>query len=128
MAIRMRFVNQDEAQRIAVEAYKAGVIEQNEDNCAITYIPNGQYKTSVDWGDSRACADLESYMNGFGDPRIYQYFKNTEEYGRRSVVGCRAGANVTNKDLAMKKYSAANIEEDSRGMWMTAAEMTFCRG
>ena len=79
MAIRMRFVNQDEAQRIAVEAYKAGVIEQNEDNCAITYIPNGQYKTSVDWGDSRACADLESYMNGFGDPRIYQYFKNTEE-------------------------------------------------
>ena len=41
-------------------------------------------------------------MNGFGDPRIYQYFKNTEEYGRRSVVGCRAGANVTNKDLAMK--------------------------
>ena len=78
---------------------------------------NGQYKTSVDWGDSRACADLESYMNGFGDPRIYQYFKNTEEYGRRSVVGCRAGANVTNKDLAMKKYSAANIEEDSRGMW-----------
>ena len=48
MAIRMRFVNQDEAQRIAVEAYKAGVIEQNEDNCAITYIPNGQYKTSVD--------------------------------------------------------------------------------
>lgn len=127
MAIRMRFVNQDEAQRIAVEAYKAGVIEQNEDNCAITYILNGQYKTSVDWGDSRACADLESYMNGFGDPRIYQYFKNTEEYGRRSVVGCRAGANVTNKDLAMKKYSAANIEEDSRGMWMTAAEMTFCR-
>jgi len=55
-------------------------------------------------------------------------FKNTEEYGRRSVVGCRAGANVTNKDLAMKKYSAANIEEELKGeMWMTGCEMTFLR-
>ena len=27
----------------------------------------------------------------------------------------------------MAVYSAANIEQSSRGVWMTAAEMTFCR-
>lgn len=127
MAIRMRYVDEEEAHKIAVEAYNAGVIEQNEDNCSITYVPNGLYKTSVEWGDTRACADLDSYMNGYNDPRILKYFNPVEEWGARPVIGCRAGANVTNKDMAMKKYSTANVQVNTRGMWMTAAEMTFCR-
>lgn len=127
MAIRMRFVDESYAKKIAEEAVKGGVMTSNADNCVITYIPNGQYKTSVEWGDSRACADLESYMNSFGDPRISKYFKPTEYVGSRPVIGCRAGAKVTNKKLAMEKYSAANIEQNSGGVWMTAAEMTFCR-
>lgn len=58
-------------------------------------------------------ADLESYMTGFGDPRIGKYFKAPEMVGR-SVIGCRAGAKVTNKKLARTRYSAANIEQNSR--------------
>lgn len=127
MAIRMRNVKPQQAKEIAEAAYKAGVIESNEENCAVEYIPNGQYKTSVEWGDSRACADLESYMNGFKDARINRYFKPTVEAGSRTVIGCRAGSNVTNKDMAMRKYSAANVNETTKGVWMTAAEMTFCR-
>ena len=78
-------------------------------------------------GDSRACADLESYMSGFNDPRVRCYFQIPENWGGREIIGCRAGANVTNKDQAMQLYSAAKVEPTTKGVWMTAAEMTFCR-
>ena len=127
MAVRMRFVAPDLAKQVGEEAVAAGVITSNADNCAITYTPNGQWKTSVEWGDSRACADIDSYMNGYGDNRITKYFKATATAGDRTVIGCRAGANVGNKTVADAIYSAANVENNTPGIWMTAAEMTFCR-
>ena len=127
MAVRMRYVNESLAREVAEKAVREGVIEQNADNCAISYSPNGQYKTSIEWGDSRACADLESYMAGYNDPRINKYFKHVDKMESRFIVGCRAGANVTNKDVAMKIYSAANVKENTPGMWLTAAEMAFCK-
>lgn len=127
MAIRMRFAEPDYARQTGEEAVKAGVITSNEDNCLKTYVPNGQYKTSVEWGDSRACADIESYMNGYKDGRITAYFNPTTTPGDRPIIGCRAGANIGNKANADALYSAAKIEQDSRGVWMTAAEMAFCR-
>lgn len=127
MAVRMRFADPSYARQVGEQAVAAGVITQNDDNCAITYTPNGQYKTSVEWGDSRACADIESYMNGYNDPRITKYFNATTTAGDRAVIGCRAGANIGNKSVADAIYSAANVERDTRGVWLTAAEMTFCR-
>lgn len=127
MAIRMRFVEPDYAQTVGEKAVADGVITSNDDNTTIYYVPNGLYKTSVEWGDTRACADLESYMNGYGDPRISQYFSATATAGSRTIIGCRAGANVGNKSVADGLYSAVKVDNDTRGVWMTAAEMTFCR-
>lgn len=127
MAIRMRFVAPDYAKIVGEQAVAAGVIESNDDNCSISYNPNGQWMTSVSWGDSRGCADIDSYMNGYNDPRITLYFSATATAGDRAVIGCRAGANVGNKTIADAVYSAANIARDSRGVWLTAAEMMFCR-
>ena len=127
MAIRMRFADPAYARQVGEAAVAGGVITSNDDNLAITYVPNGQYKTSVEWGDSRACADLECYMNGYSDPRITKYFKATETAGDRTVIGCLAGAAIGNKSTAMQIYSAANVEQNTRGVWMTAAEITFCR-
>lgn len=127
MAIRMRFVEPDYAKKVGEEAVAAGVITSNDDNCAITYVPNGLYKTSVEWGDTRACADIDSYMNGYNDPRISKYFNATVTKGARSIIGVRTGANVGNKAIADNLYSAANVDKSTRGVWMTAAEMTFCR-
>lgn len=127
MAIRMRFADPAYARQVGEAAVAGGVITSNDDNLEITYVPNGQYKTSVEWGDSRACADIECYMNGYKDPRITKYFKATETAGDRAVIGCLAGAAIGNKVTAMSVYSAANIEQNSRGVWMTAAEITFCR-
>ena len=127
MAIRMRFADPAFAKQCGEEAVAAGVMTTNDDNLTITYNPNGQYKTSVEWGDSRACADIDSYMNGYNDPRILKYFKPTATEGSRKVIGCLAGAAITNKATADVLYSAANVAQTDKGVWMTAAEMAFCR-
>ena len=127
MAIRMRFTAPDYARQVGEKAVADGVITTNNDNATVGYNPNGQWKTSVEWGDSRACADIESYMTGYGDPRLSQYFSATATPGDRTVIGCRAGANVGNKNTAMALYSAAKVDKDTRGVWLTAAEMAFCR-
>lgn len=129
MAIRMRFVAPIWARRIGEEAVSDGVIMRNEDNCAIDYKPNGRYRTAIDWGDSRACADIESYMQGYRDPRLPHYFSETatQSKGVRAIVGCRAGAKIGEKNKAEDIYSAPNVEEATRDVWVTAAEMAFCR-
>lgn len=127
MAIRIRFVEPALARELGEQAVQEGVITSNDDNCQIAYLPNGQYKTSVEWGDTRACADLESFLTGYKDPRLTKFFKDTEDAGDRPVIGCRAAAKVGNKTTAGKAYSAVNIKQDSKGVWLTASEMAFCR-
>ena len=127
IAIRMRFVEPEQAKQIGEQAVKDGVMTSNDDNLTISYTPNGLYKTSVEWGDTRACADIESYMNGYHDPRIEKYFSPAATQGDRKIVGMRAAANVGNKTTADALYSAANVGQSDRGIWMTAAEVTFCR-
>lgn len=129
MAVRMRFADPVKAKKYGEEAVAAGVITSNEQNCAITFIPHGLYKTSIEWGDSRACADIESYMYGYADPRLAKYFKEVEDRGTgsRAIIGCRAGAKIGNKSIADAKYSAANVANNTKGIWLTAAEMAFCR-
>ena len=127
MAIRIRFVEPRLAKQYAEEAVAAGVMTTNDDNLAITYEPNGLYKTSVEWGDTRACADIESYMSGYKDARQQKFFKPAEITGNRAIIGCRAGAKIGSKDIATKLYSMANVDKNDRGVWMTAAEMFFNR-
>ena len=126
IAIRIRYVEPTLAKQLGEQAVQDGVITSNDDNCAIAYTPNGQYKTSVEWGDSRACADLESFLTGYNDPRLTKFFTPVEG-GIRPVIGCRAAAKIGNKTTAGKAYSAANIKIDSKGVWLTASEMAFCR-
>lgn len=128
MAIRMRMVSPDKAKTIAEAAVADGIIENNSDNLVRYYNPLGMYKTSVEWGDSRLCADLDSYMNGYSDPRLPRYFKPAANaVSNRPIVGLLAGANVTNKTTAVGLYSMANVEKTDGDPFLTAAEMYFCR-
>ncbi|MGP1468437.1 MAG: SusD/RagB family nutrient-binding outer membrane lipoprotein [Hoylesella shahii] len=127
LAIRMRYADPAAAKKAGEEAVAAGVITSNEDNCAVTYVPNGQYKTSVEWGDSRACADLECFLTGYSDPRLSAYFKPAKQFTTRTIIGCLAGAKIENKTIADKLYSEAKVDKNTRGVWLTAAEMAFCR-
>ena len=127
MAVRMRFAEPQLAREVAEAAVEAGVITSNADNCATNFEPNGQYKTSVEWGDSRACADIESFLTGYNDPRLTLYFQPTATAGSRPVIGCPAAATIGDNATAKGLYSAANVTSATKGVWMTAAEMFFCR-
>ena len=127
IAIRMRFADPATAQTIAESAVAAGVITDNADNCKTNYRPNGMYKTSVEWGDSRMCADLDSYMNGYGDPRLPKYFNPADKVGDRAIIGCPAAAIIGDKPTAQELYSSAKVTAETDGVWLTAAEMAFCR-
>lgn len=127
MAVRIRFVEPELAEKVAKEAVEAGVIESNDDNALHQYLPRGLYKTSVEWKNSRMAADIDAYMNGYVDPRLPKYFRPSEEFSIRKFVGIPAGANIDNLDQAAKLYSEAEATADSKGVWFTAAEMWFCR-
>ncbi len=127
MAVRMRYVAPELAKQTAEEAVADGVITDNADNALRAYIPRGLYKTSVEWGDSRVCADIDVYMNGYQDPRLSKYFNSAKEVTKRPFIGCLAGANIGNKDEAVKLYSNANAPENSKGIWFVAAETYFAR-
>lgn len=127
IAIRMRYAEPALAKQSAEEAVNAGVIESNDDNALRYYSPRGLYKTSVEWGDSRMAAEIDVYMNGYGDPRLPKYFSEASEVTTRPYIGSLVGANIGSKDRAVKLYSAANTTKEQAGIWMTAAEMYFCR-
>lgn len=127
IAVRMRFVEPTLAKQYAEEAVASGVIEANSDNLVRYYNPLGIYKTTVEWGDSRMAADIDSYMNGYSDPRLSKFFKPATTQTVRDYVGCLAGANIGNKDIATGLYSAGNFTATSGDPYLTAAEMYFCR-
>lgn len=128
IAIRMRLASPAVAKASAEAAVADGVIEDNNENLVRFYNPLGIYKTSVEWGDSRLCADLDSYMNGYSDPRLARYFKPAaNNVSDRPIIGLLAGANSTNKTTAMGLYSMANVEKTDGDPFLTAAEVFFCR-
>lgn len=130
IALRMRFVEPDLAKKCAEEAVADGVIESNEFNFNRSYNPLGLYKTVVDWGDSRACADLETHLTGYKDPRLSKYLNpvaTKATNGQRDYVGALAGVDMVSKATAVDAYSSVNIKATSVNPWLTAAEMYFCR-
>ena len=115
MAVRMRYAAPALAKQYAEEAVADGVIESAADNLYMSYTPRGLYKTSVEWGDSRAGADIDSYMNGYNDPRISKYFSAPAEGATRTLQGCLAAAEITSKNKADAIYSAAIATQEVYG-------------
>ncbi|EGC19535.1 RagB/SusD family nutrient uptake outer membrane protein [Prevotella multiformis] len=127
IAIRISNAEPAMARALAEKAVREGVIERNADNCTVACNKSGLWTTAVSWGDSRICADLESYLTGYKDPRLDKYFLPAGQPGPRRFIGCRAGALTGSNFLAKRLYSTANVSETTPGVWLTASEMAFCK-
>ena len=127
IAVRISNVEPVMARSLAEKAVREGVIEGNEDNCTIRYNKAGLWTTAVSWGDSRICADIESFMTGYKDPRMSKYFLQPLTQGKRKYIGCRAGATIGSNVVAKRLYSSVNMQETTPGIWLTASEMAFCK-
>jgi len=128
MAMRIVYADEELAKTKAEEAvaHPFGLLESNEENAYVSSAKNPIYIISHAYSDTRTCADLDSYMKGYNDPRISSYFlpSNFEDLG---FYGLRAGIDIPNKEWA-KKYSCPNqSQEDRRVMWMDAAEIWFLK-
>lgn len=131
LAMRIRYVQPQLAKQYAIEAIvksSYGVITSNEENPTI--MSNSKfgfnYQNPIEclwneYGDDCMGATMDSYMNGYQDPRLPKYFQTTKT---GTYVGLRNGyANGTlyrNLDI-----SDPNIHYGDPLRWMTASEVSF---
>lgn len=126
LSIRMSDVNEAQAKEYAQFALQNGVITDNADNAQIATKDNPAFKMAVDWGDSRAGADIVDYMNAFSDPRREKYFtKVATRNADEQYFGMRSGINSVRADIA--EYSLPNLTKETPVVWITASEVAFIK-
>ena len=129
IAMRMVYVNEAEA-KIHAEAaisHPIGVITSNADNAAIkTSNSNPLFIMWGAYGDTRACAEMMSYLKGYGDPRIGRYFQKSSNVAGEDYTGMRFGFDSRGEDWA-KEFSAPNVSGNDPLMWLPAAEVAFTK-
>ncbi len=79
---------------------------------------------SFNGGDSRIGATIESYMNGYEDPRREAYFTKNS---RGEYRGVRNGINITADYVLSDLLSSVNCTNNDAIVWMKPAEAWFLR-
>lgn len=75
--------------------------------------------------DVKMGANMDSFLNGYADPRISEYFNVTSASDYR---GIRNGINITTKETySAGPFSALNVSASSPIIWMGPAEAYFLR-
>ena len=76
MAMRIAFVDEANAKKYALEAlnHPIGVMTSNEDNAWIKPSVNPLYIMYGPYADTKACAEIMTYLTGYKDPRKEAYF------------------------------------------------------
>lgn len=141
LAMHLAYVDASKAQQEAEAALAAplGVMTEATDIAQLQHIsPLETYESpiyivGVSWKDLRMGATLDSYMNGYEDPRLASYFNTTTDGIYR---GIRAGmANTVSKDAYAPEaegsltglFSVPNVNSTSNVVWMLASESYFLR-
>ena len=78
------------------------------------------------FNDTRVCADITSYMAGYNDPRQAAYFQEATIGNKTGYLGKRSGVFNVNEAWGAA-YSAPVANQADRVLWLTAAEVAFCR-
>jgi hypothetical protein len=126
LAIRMSNVAPVYAKTVAEEAVAAGVFADNSDNAMLPATDNPYRKASADWGDLRLSANMDSYLNGYADPRLAMY---ATPYAAGSTYrGVRMGVNTyADSEADYESYSRPNFIAASSLLVMNAAEVAFLK-
>ncbi|MFS4455090.1 SusD/RagB family nutrient-binding outer membrane lipoprotein [Maribacter sp. 2304DJ31-5] len=76
LALRIKYVDPSRAQAEAEKAIGAGVIIDNTDNAFVAVDDDNRnpLTTITNWGEFRMSATMESILEGYGDPRMPEYF------------------------------------------------------
>ena len=128
LAMRIVYVEPGLAKQYAAEAVESGVIESADESATLksyrNIVVNHPLKTIWDgYNDARMGASMDSYMNGYGDPRLSAYFQVSGKGGYHGV----ANGIYEPKQNDYKAMSAPNVVEATPVRWMMASEVAFLR-
>ena len=130
LAMRIKYVDSTLARQYAEEAinHPLGVIEDNSGNVKIQNSPMYSFVNPIEmlwngYANMRMGASIESYLNGYNDPRIGKYFTMSSKYGR--YAGVRPG--IASNGARWIDCSTPNIGVGDPLYFMHAAEVYFLR-
>lgn len=128
LAIRVSNVDPDRAKKEAEAAinHQLGVIMDNSENFLVKNeagIAHPLNTINNAWNDVRMGAPMDSYMNGYKDPRIGEYFQ-TSGIEEGKFVGIRQGINIAAKSDYVE---FSKLMDFGPIQLMTAAEVSFLR-
>lgn len=133
LAVRISGVDKDLAKKYAEEAvnHPYGVMTANSDNALIKSVPELGFNYInpieylwAEYKDQCMGATMDSYMNGFNDPRLSAYFSLGSDGVFRGFRNGVANGTYYKNNATISK---PNVRHGDDMKWMTAAEVYFLR-
>jgi len=132
LAMRIVYADPSKAQAEAESAVNSpvGVFTNTSDVALLQHTSNMVYNHPLNiicynFGDIRMGANMDSYLNGYKDPRLSLYFNKSSAGDYR---GIRTGINITAKETySQGPFSMLNIPTSFPIIWMGPAEAYFLR-
>lgn len=130
MAVRIRFVEPELAKKYAEEAVQGGVMEVSSDGAWLKSNASIQVFNPLEevwnaYSDTRMGATIDCYLNGYADPRLSKYFKESTVDGG-GWHGVRSGIRSMTKEHYLS-LSVPNVAKSTPVVWMLASEVAFLR-
>ncbi|MEG1699936.1 MAG: SusD/RagB family nutrient-binding outer membrane lipoprotein [Alistipes sp.] len=128
LAVRIRYVEPTLSSKYAQEAIAAGVITAVEDNAQLQNYRQMTVNNPLEmlwnsYNDARMSASMDSYLNGYGDPRLSKMFKAAAD---GKFHGVRNGLDATDQKF-YTELSAPNIVANTPMRWLMASEVAFLK-
>lgn len=129
LALRVAYANENLAKQEAQKSFDntLGFLEKSaihSNGSKYSYL-NPFWEVTQSWGDMRMGASLDSYLNGYNDPRASVYFDEAADGG--GIHGVYPGLQIRNQSDYTNATSAMKVESNSTMQWMSAAESFFLR-
>lgn len=132
LAIRIAYTDAAKAKTEAESAvnHSVGVMTNSNEIAALQHTSNLVYNhplaiISGNFNDVRMGANMESYLVGYGDPRLSKYFHLSSD---GAYHGIRNGINITNKSTYSEgPFSSLSTVSSSPIIWLNPSEVYFLR-
>lgn len=132
LAMRIVYANPSKAQQMAEAAvnHPVGVMTKVTDAARLQRTDDFNYRHPLfvigagEFDDARMGATMDSYLNGYGDPRISSYF-HMAETGK--YTGIRSGININRDNYTNGNFSQLAAASGDDVVWMNPAEAYFLR-
>jgi hypothetical protein len=123
LAMRISGVNPTLAQAQAEKSVADGVMTSNDDNAFVAVGPNSVNGLAAEapWENMRMTSSMVSYLKGYNDPRMAQYYSPADDDGQ--YHGTRNGMNVTQVAAAVSK-DGTNLSNINTTRWSDVTQAT----